>query len=93
MQNPLKNIFIEEMNKKAKQIGMDHSYFVECTGFPSTIEQVMTTRDMLKMVIHASGYKELARIWNKKSYTMNIDGNNAKRTYDKYNSYVTDYRR
>ena len=74
----VKNIFIEKMNKKAKQIGMDHSYFIECTGFPSTIEQVMTTRDMLKMVIHASGYKELAGIWNKKSYTMNIDGNNAR---------------
>ena len=73
-----KKIFIKEMNKKAKQIGMDDSYFVEPAGFPSTIEQVMTTRDMLKMVIHALGYKEIAGIWNKKSYTMNIGGNNAR---------------
>ncbi|MBM4763597.1 serine hydrolase [Bacillus sp. B15-48] len=73
-----KNIFIAEMNKKAKKIGMEHSYFVEPAGFPSTIEQVMTTRDMLKMVIHASSNKELARIWSKKSYTMNIGGDNAR---------------
>lgn len=63
-----KKIFIKEMNKKAKQIGMDDSYFVEPAGFPSTLEQVMTTRDMLKMVIHALGYKEIGGFGIKNIY-------------------------
>ena len=57
------------MNKKAKQIGMTHSHFIEPAGFPSTIEHTMSTRDMVKMVIYASKYKELTSIWNEKSYT------------------------
>lgn len=73
-----KNIFIEEMNKKAKQMGMTHSNFIEPAGFPSTIEHTMSTRDMVKMVVHASRYKELAGIWNKKSYTFTIKGHNPR---------------
>ncbi len=72
------NIFIEEMNKKAKQIGMTNSNFIEPAGFPSTIEHTMSTRDMVKMVIHASGYKVLAGIWHKKSYKFKIEGNNPR---------------
>ncbi len=74
-----KKIFIKEMSRKAKQIGLIHSNFVEPAGFPSTKEQIMTVRDMLKMMIYASSYEELAAIWNKKSYTMNIYGSQARK--------------
>ncbi|WP_428909960.1 serine hydrolase [Niallia sp. Krafla_26] len=67
-------IFINEMNKKAKEIGLTHTHFIEPAGFPSTIEHTMSTRDMVKVVIYASRYKELASIWNKKSYTFHIEG-------------------
>ncbi|HPZ43222.1 MAG TPA: serine hydrolase [Bacillota bacterium] len=72
------NTFIEQMNKKAKQIGMTNSNFIEPAGFPSTIEHTMSTRDMVKMAIHASGYKVLTEIWNKKSYKFKIEGNNPR---------------
>ncbi|WP_338471650.1 serine hydrolase [Niallia sp. XMNu-256] len=73
-----KKAFVEEMNHKVKKMGLSHSNFIEPAGFPSTIEHKMSTRDMVKMAIHASGYKELAGIWNKKSYTFNIEGNNSR---------------
>lgn len=73
-----KNKFVEAMNKRAKQIGMSNTNFVEPAGYPSTNEHVMSTGDMVKLVIQASGYKELARVWNKKSYTFQIEGKNAR---------------
>src|SRR5690606_21378466 len=53
-----KKLFIQEMNTKAQQIGLTRSRFVEPAGFPSTTEQVMSTRDMLKLMIYASRYQE-----------------------------------
>ena len=38
---------------------MTNSNFIEPAGFPSTIEHTMSTRDMVKMVIHALGIKFL----------------------------------
>jgi len=70
--------FIQEMNKKAKQIGMTNSHFIEPAGFPSTVEHTMSARDMVKMTIHASRYQELANIWNKKSYAFSIEGDNPR---------------
>jgi D-alanyl-D-alanine carboxypeptidase len=57
---------------------MTHSNFIEPAGFPSAIEHTMSTRDMVKMVIYASRYKELATIWNEKSYTFTIEGENPR---------------
>lgn len=73
-----KKLFIQEMNTKAQQIGLTRSRFVEPAGFPSTTEQVMSTRDMLKLMIYASRYQELAAIWNKKIYAMKIHGREAR---------------
>ena len=63
------NTFIEQMNKKAKQIGMTNSNFIEPAGFPSTIEHTMSTRDMVKMAIHASGYKRFLQKSGIKNHT------------------------
>lgn len=69
-----KGRFIKEMNRYAERIGMIDTNFVEPAGYPSTAEQTMTAYDMLLLGIQAVSYDRLARIWNKKSYIIRVDG-------------------
>lgn len=72
------NAFVVKMNEKAQVIGMKNSIFKNPHGLAASGEQLSTARDLLKLGIVASGYAELSKCWNKKSYIINIEGDNAR---------------
>jgi len=59
--------FMAEVNKKAASIGMANSNFLRPAGDSSTAQT--TASDMALLTLIASGYKELAEVWSKDSYT------------------------
>lgn len=73
-----KDRFVVEMNQYAKRIGMEDTNYVEPAGYPSTAEQTMTAYDILLMGIQAMSYDRLARIWNKKTYDIEVKGPDAR---------------
>lgn len=68
--------FLAEMNKKAALIGCTNSTFDSPTGYSTTTKT--TAKDLLRITIAASAYPEIARIWNKKSYSISIGGTNPR---------------
>lgn len=60
--------FMAEVNKKASSIGMSSSSFVSPAGDSSTTQT--TAKDMALLTMIASGYKELAEVWGKDSYSI-----------------------
>lgn len=68
--------FLAEMNKKAALIGCTNSTFDSPTGYSTTTKT--TAKDLLRITIAASAYPEIARIWNKKSYSISINGTNPR---------------
>lgn len=60
--------FVAAMNKKAEDLGMTNSVFYRADG--ATSDNKITARDMVKMVIEASAFKDIARVWGKNSYTI-----------------------
>lgn len=68
--------FVEEMNKKAALIGCINTEFDTPSGLSTTNKS--TAQDMLMITIDACSFPEINRIWNKKSYTINIGGTNPR---------------
>lgn len=68
--------FCAEMNKKAQEIGCTNSYFDSPAG--ASMTTLTTVSDLVKIGIAACSCNDLLRIWNKKSYTINIGGSNAR---------------
>ena len=71
-----KNAFAEEMNKKAAVIGMTNSNFVNASGVGT--DNTTTARDMLKVLLEACNYTDILKIWNKKTKTISVGGENAR---------------
>ena len=63
-----KAAFLAEMNKKAASIGMSSTSFLTVDGASNTAQT--TTNDMALLTMIASGYKRLAEVWSKNSYTI-----------------------
>ncbi len=53
--------FVEEMNKKAKELGMDSTVFTNVTGMHEA-ENVTTARDMLRLAVYCTGSRTLLDI-------------------------------
>ena len=70
------NAFIFAMNRKATEIGMTSSTWADASGLSSSNRT--TARDLMRMTVVACGYPELAKIWNKRSWTIKTK---AGRTY------------
>ena len=51
------NAFVDAMNRKAKELGMDHSHFADPTGLLS--ENVATAEDLTRMLSAAYQYKTI----------------------------------
>lgn len=68
--------FVSEMNKKATSIGCTNSTFDSPSGLSTSTKS--TVKDLLRITIAASSFPEIARIWNKKSYSINIGGTNPR---------------
>ncbi|MFR1564938.1 MAG: D-alanyl-D-alanine carboxypeptidase family protein [Christensenellales bacterium] len=58
-------VFVERMNAKAAELGMDKTYFVNCTGLPAP-NQYSCAEDvsiMFRELIKHKGFFEFSKIW------------------------------
>ena len=79
------NAFVAYMNRKAQQLGMVNTTFVD----PAGIGNFTTAEDIFKLMLAAKDYKGLTDYWGKSSYTVNLGGPNSRKktvqaTYFKY---------
>lgn len=72
-----KQAFIQKMNEKAKQLGMINTNYVNAHGLEH-VQQLSSAKDTILLGINAVEYDELARVWNKKTHTFNIEGINPR---------------
>ena len=63
--------FMQYMNDKAKEIGMENTSFVDAAGFYNRT----TAYDLLRMGIYATSYDPLVEAWHKDTYTVSVSGN------------------
>jgi len=72
-----RDAFINEMNKKAEEIGMASTNFINPSGLRDE-NQVTTAKDMILMGLHALKYRGITESWSKRSYHVDIEGENAR---------------
>lgn len=71
------NRFIQAMNEKALQLGMQSTHFTNASGLNSE-EMVSTARDLGYMGIAALAYPDIVATWGKASHTFEILGDNPR---------------
>ncbi|MGB3242105.1 MAG: serine hydrolase [Candidatus Omnitrophota bacterium] len=71
--------FADLMNRKAREIGMENTYFANASGLPTGKRdaQHTTTRDLVRMMRYALRYKIILKLLSKKEYV--IYGSGKKR--------------
>ena len=69
-----KKYFMEYMNKKAREIGMNSTTFVDAAGFYNRT----TALDLIRMGMYACSYDEIVDTWHKNSYSITIEGPSAR---------------
>ena len=67
--------FLEAVTSKAADLGMANSTFTRPAGDGGN---TTTARDLMRMVVEASGYKDIARIWGKNSRDISVMGPNPR---------------
>ncbi|OJG70750.1 hypothetical protein RV10_GL005099 [Enterococcus pallens] len=70
-------IFLEEMRKKTQLLGMKNTVLKNINGFKED-GHLSTSRDLLLLGLHATGYKKILSIWGKKEHKAFIKGKNAR---------------
>lgn len=70
--------FMSLMNEKAAIIGMADSVFVDCYGGNDNGYNVSTAKDLLRLLIYASGYHAINDVWSTRSATVQVFGTNAR---------------
>lgn len=70
------NRFITAMSDKANNIGMTDTNITTPSG--ADVNNTSTAIDLLKMLTCATSYNDLCRVWNKKNYTIEVKGDNAR---------------
>ena len=71
------NKFIEMMNQKGKELGMNNTVFVNPSGImEGTNRNSTTARDMAKLGVVACSNNILLDIWSKRSQTLEVRGSN-----------------
>lgn len=71
--------FVEEMNKKAKSLGMKSTHFANPHGLHDP-EHYTTVNDMYKLVLAALEYSSFEEVVTSKQYTMKATNKNPERT-------------
>ena len=66
--------FVACMNQKAAAIGMTSSHFNDAAG----IHNVVTARDLLKLLVYADKYPELRKVWTTDHYAFAVEGDNPR---------------
>lgn len=72
-----RQVFLDEMRKKTQVLGMENTQLKNVNGFHLD-GHLSTTRDLLKLLLHATGYKKLLAIWGKKEHKAFIQGKNPR---------------
>ena len=67
--------FMEAVSEKASALGMTGSTFTRPAGDGGNMT---TARDLMRMLVEAAGYKEIARIWGKSTRAIPVLGANAR---------------
>ena len=65
--------FIKMMNKKAKELGLEHSHFITPHGLDKD-EHYTTAYELAVMADYALNIKEFAKVVSTKNYTVTING-------------------
>ena len=74
-----RQVFIEEMNNKAKELGLSNTRYNYASGIDENISaHYSTVEDILKMGVHALGYDYLLKVWSKEDYTVSVEGTNPR---------------
>ena len=68
--------FVSRMAVKAARIGMVNSSFNSPSGLSQT--NLSTVEDMIRMTVEACSYPAILKVWNKKTYTINVGGTNPR---------------
>ncbi|MDT2662058.1 hypothetical protein P7E02_19415 [Enterococcus hulanensis] len=68
-------VFLFEMQNKTELIGMDNTTLKNINGFYAD-GHLSTSRDLLKLGLHATGYKKILSIWAKKKHRAFVHGKN-----------------
>ena len=63
--------FMQYMNDKAKDIGMENTSFIDAAGFYNRTKAY----DLLRMGVYACSYDPLVEAWHKNNYTVTVSGN------------------
>ena len=85
-----KEAFMAYMNKKATDIGMQNTTFVDAAGFYNRT----TAYDLLKLAVYATAYDDLVDAWHKNTYTITVNGKsprNVSMTTTVASDYLEDY--
>ena len=67
--------FVAEMNRRSGLIGCTNSIWTSSSGLPATRS---TAKDLMRVLLEACSCPEILRIWNKKTYTIEVEGTNAR---------------
>lgn len=78
--------FVAAMNRKAYELGMDDSYFVDSTGLNSS--NVSTARDLSKMVLAAHKYRLIREFSTTAAHAVAFGKNNRRMRYVNSNNLV-----
>lgn len=70
--------FIDEMNQKTDIIGMKSTMFTNVHGL-SDSKQMITAKDVLQMMVSASQYPIIQKIWGKGKCTIHVRGENKRK--------------
>ena len=66
--------FVDYMNRKAAEIGMTGSHFCDAAG----MHNVVTARDLLRLIVYADRYPALRKVWTTDCYTVTVGGDNPR---------------
>lgn len=78
--------FVKAMNKKARQLGMKHSYFVDSSGLSE--KNVSTAADLSKMLSAAVKYSTIRKYTTTQVYTANFKKPRYRLAYTNTNALV-----
>lgn len=72
-----RNAFVQRMRSRCTEIGCTDSNWQNASGYnaPNTYSSVS---DMMRILIEAASFPEILRVWNKKTYTVAVGGDNAR---------------
>ena len=72
-----KSAFLSALNAKASFIGATSAIFMDASGLVWN-GSAASANDILHILVHASGIRQIAEKWGKKTYNMSILGSNAR---------------